>query len=331
MTLQNGQQLGRYRIEAEIGRGGMARVYRAVDTVLRRTVALKVLLPNLALDAEFARRFEYEAITAANLRHPAIVTIYDVAQIDDWRFIAMEYVTGRTLYAVLRERGALGLGLAIALIAPVADALDHAHRQGAVHRDVKPHNILIDTGGRVLLTDFGIAHAPELVGGERITRAGIFMGTPEYISPEQASARAIDGRSDLYSLAVTAYEIIAGIIPFSGTTSELVTAHAQQTAPPISQGATDLPPELDVVLSRALAKQPERRYQTGSDFVAALRDVSRRYGMPLATRTHLAALTRVLRWLRSTGPSASRSRRRRRGSAPARARRAARATATQTT
>ena len=236
MTHLIGKQLGRFTIQEEIGRGGMARVYRAQDTQLKRTVAIKVLLPQLAVDPEFAQRFERESITAANLRHPNIVTIYDVGEQDGVHYIAMEYVRGHTLHTIIEERGALGLGYAITIIGPVAAALDYAHRQGAVHRDIKPQNIMIDVDGRVLLTDFGIAQAPDggSTGGQRLTRTGIFMGTPEYISPEQASAQRVDGRSDLYSLGIATYEVITGNVPFSGATPQLIVAHAQ-TPPPRAQ------------------------------------------------------------------------------------------------
>ncbi|WP_448539564.1 serine/threonine-protein kinase [Roseiflexus sp.] len=287
MTRLIGQHLGRYLVQEEIGRGGMARVYRAFDTSLKRTVALKVMAPHLALDPEFERRFEREAITVANLRHPNIVTVYDIGEANGLRYIAMEYVRGRTLHAIIRERGALGLAIAISIIAPVADALDHAHAQGAVHRDVKPHNILIDIEGRVLLTDFGIAQAPD---GERLTRTGIFMGTPEYISPEQASAQRVDGRSDLYSLAIVTYEMITGVVPFSGATPQLIMAHVQSPPPPPSSIAPQEPPELDLVLARALAKRPEQRFGSGAAFVEALRIVARRHNVAPASQQEIADL-----------------------------------------
>ncbi len=287
MTRLIGQRLGRYLVQEEIGRGGMARVYRAFDTSLKRTVALKVMAPHLALDPEFERRFEREAVTVANLRHPNIVPVYDIGEANGLRYIAMEYVRGRTLHAIIRERGALGLAIAISIVAPIADALDHAHAQGAVHRDVKPHNILIDIEGRILLTDFGIAQAPD---GERLTRTGIFMGTPEYISPEQASAQRVDGRSDLYSLAIVTYEIITGVVPFSGATPQLIMAHVQSPPPPPSSLAPREPPELDLVLARALAKRPEQRFGSGAAFVEALRIVARRNDILPASQQDVADL-----------------------------------------
>ncbi len=292
MTHLVGQQLGRYLVQEQIGRGGMARVYRALDTSLQRTVALKVLAPQLAVDPEFARRFEREAQVAANLRHPNIVTIFDVGEHNGLRYIAMEYVRGRTLHAIIEERGALGLGAAVAIVGPVAAALDYAHSQGAVHRDVKPQNVMIDTDGRVLLTDFGIAQAPDGGDnrGERLTRTGIFMGTPEYISPEQASAQRVDGRSDLYSLGIATYEIITGMVPFSGTTPQLIVAHAQNAPPPPSSVDPDQPPELDRVLAKILAKRPESRFADGRTFVEELRQVARSYGIMVPQAPELAAL-----------------------------------------
>ncbi|HEU5091003.1 MAG TPA: serine/threonine-protein kinase, partial [Roseiflexaceae bacterium] len=285
-----GQQLGRYEIQEEIGRGGMARVYRARDTLLHRTVALKVLAPQLALDTEYIRRFKREAIIAASFRHPNIVTIYDVSETDGLHYIAMEYIRGRTLHAIINERGALGLGYAIAIIGQVAAALDYAHSRDAVHRDIKPHNIMIDAEGGVLLTDFGIAQAPETRDGERLTRTGIFMGTPEYISPEQASAQRVDGRSDLYSLAITAYEVITGTVPFSGATPQLMIAHLQTPPPSLATIDPSQPAELDVVLARALAKNPDRRFATGAAFMEALRIVARKHDIPIPDPEQLADL-----------------------------------------
>lgn len=284
-----GRRLGKYLIQQEIGRGGMARVYRASDTVLQRPVALKVLAPSLSADPEFARRFEREAITAANLRHPAIVTIFDVGEADGLRYIAMEYIAGRTLNEVLQEQGRLGIPLTIALLAPVAEALDFAHSHGMIHRDVKPHNIMIDADGRVLLTDFGIAIDPN-ESGERLTRTGMFMGTPEYISPEQAQAQPLTGRSDLYSLGIVAYEMLAGRVPFEGATPQQIMAHVYQAPPPITSFDRATPPEIDQIFARVLAKDPAQRFEQAGKLVEALRYVARRYNLPAATRNEVAAL-----------------------------------------
>ncbi|WP_333691732.1 serine/threonine-protein kinase, partial [Chloroflexus sp.] len=289
MSSVSGRRIGRYEVIEELGRGGMARVYRARDPQLQRIVALKVLAAQLSLDAEFIKRFEREARTAANLRHPNIVTVYDIGEDQGLHYIAMEYIDGLPLHTILERRGTLGLEYAIALLEPIAAALDYAHQAGAVHRDVKPHNIMVDRNGRVVLTDFGIAQTLE-ADDQRLTRTGVFMGTPEYISPEQAEARRVDGRSDLYSLAVVAYEIITGRVPFSGPTPQLILAHAQLPPPPLSSVAPDLPTDLDLVMSRALAKRPERRFQTGAAFVAALRDVADRYGIAPAAPADVAAL-----------------------------------------
>lgn len=284
-----GRQLGKYQIQLEIGRGGMARVYRAIDTVLQRPVALKVLAPSLSADPEFARRFEREAITAANLRHPAIVTIFDVGEADGLRYIAMEYIAGRTLSDVIGEVGKLGLPLTIAITSPVAEALDFAHNHGMVHRDVKPHNIMLDTDGRVLLTDFGIAIDPG-ENTERLTRTGMFMGTPEYISPEQAQAQPLGGRSDQYSLGIVTYEMLVGRVPFEGGTPQQIMAHVYQTPPPLTGFDRSSPPELDQIFGRVLAKDPNQRFERVSQLVEALRYVARRYGMNSATRDEVAAL-----------------------------------------
>ena len=284
-----GRQLGKYQVQLEIGRGGMARVYRAIDTVLQRPVALKVLAPSLSADPEFSRRFEREAITAANLRHPAIVTIFDVGEADGLRYIAMEYIAGRTLNDVLSERGKLSLPLTIAIIGPVAEALDFAHTHGMVHRDVKPHNIMLDTDGRVLLTDFGIAIDPA-ESTERLTRTGMFMGTPEYISPEQAQAQPLGGRSDQYSLGIVTYEMLAGRVPFEGGTPQQIMAHVYQAPPLLTSFDRSSPPEYDQIFARALAKDPSQRFERVGQLVEALRYVARRYNMSVATREEVAAL-----------------------------------------
>ncbi|MFZ9859417.1 MAG: serine/threonine-protein kinase, partial [Roseiflexaceae bacterium] len=264
-----GRRIDRYKIQAEIGRGGMARVYRAIDTILGRTVALKVLAPQLATEPEFSARFRREGKIVAALQHPNIVTLFDVGEIDGIQYLAMEYINGRSIYAAIKELGPLPGETAAVIIRAVASALDYAHSHGAVHRDIKPQNILIDTNGRILLTDFGISVSADDESG-RLTRTGLFMGTPEYMSPEQVSGTAVDYRTDLYSLAITAYEMFCGDVPFTGNTPELIVAHAQKKAPPLPVHLHGLPEGLVDVLDKALAKNPADRYQTGLELSDAI-------------------------------------------------------------
>jgi serine/threonine-protein kinase len=267
----------------------MAQVYLALDTRLGRKVALKILAPQLGLDAEFVRRFEREARVAAGLSHPAIVTVYDSDEHHGLLYMTMEYIDGRSLHSILKEHGALGIGYAVSLLGPVAQALDYAHRQGAVHRDVKPHNVLVATDGRVLLADFGIVQ-PLDTTGERLTRTGIFMGTPEYVSPEQLEARHVGGGSDLYSLGIVGYEILTGRVPFSGSTPQLILAHTQTPPPPLRQMAPALPPELEDVFEQVLAKDPQERYQSGEAFVQEIMRVMKGRNIPQASTAQIAAL-----------------------------------------
>jgi len=249
----------------------MGTVYLAYDPLLDRRVAVKVLAPHLVWEEGFVERFLREARAAARLKHPNIVTIYDVGQEGNYYYIVMEYVEGQTLSHVIKKRAALPPAEVVALLRPLADALDYAHRQGLVHRDMKPANVVVGSAGQVTLTDFGIARAAEEA---RLTTTGTLMGTPEYMSPEQARGEHVDHRTDLYSLGVVAYEMLSGQTPFGGTTPHgVLYKHVNEPPPSICPLQPQLPAGVEPVLARGLAKNPAERYPTATAFVAALAQV----------------------------------------------------------
>ncbi len=272
MTLQPGTTLGRYQILEPLGQGGMASVYRAFQPALDRVVALKILHPSHASDPEFRQRFEREAKAVARLRHPHIVQVFDFDQVDGRALLAMEYLAGGTLKAKFAELRAAGQTLPPRevgrIVAETADALAYAHSLGIVHRDVKPSNIMLTRDGRVVVTDFGIA---KMVSAAEQTRTGVGIGTPEYMSPEQAQGAAVDARSDIYSLGVVAFELLAGRVPFVGDTP-LAVVHAQvfDSLPSPSTVNPRIGPATEAVLLRALAKDPAARFARADAFAAAL-------------------------------------------------------------
>jgi len=262
---------GLYEIEAEIGRGGMAVVYRARDTRLRRRVALKVLPPELAYRQEVRTRFLREAEMAARLSHPHIVPIYAVDEANGLVYFAMGLVEGESLASRLHTEPRPTLAMVRRVLREVADALDYAHAQGVIHRDIKPDNILIEAStGRALVTDFGIARATE--GDQKLTATGIAVGTPAYMSPEQAMGeRAVDGRADLYALGIVGYQMLAGALPFQATnTPALLMKHLSERPRPLSQVRDDLPQNLVYAIDRALEKGREQRWPDAAQFRAAL-------------------------------------------------------------
>jgi serine/threonine-protein kinase len=267
-NLENAK-LGKFEIRAEIGRGGMGIVYRGYDPLLERHVAIKVLAPHLVWENEFVERFLREARSAARLRHPNIVTIYDVGHEAGWYYFVMEFVEGQTLTDLIRQRGPLPATDALAILLPLAQALDYAHQRGGlVHRDIKPSNIIMTPDGQVVLTDFGIAQAAQET---RLTATGSIVGTPEYMAPEQARGLGVDGRTDQYSLAVVAYELLSGKVPFQAdTTLALLFKITQEPPPSISQMRPDLPKGMESVLNAALAKNPADRYPTVTAFIETL-------------------------------------------------------------
>jgi serine/threonine-protein kinase len=258
---------GRYRVVKRLGAGGMADVYCAEDSQLGRRVALKVLHKRFAEDHEFVERFRREASSAAGLQHPNIVAIFDRGEWDGTYYIAMEYVEGRTLKDIVREKGAAPPEAAIDITLQILRAARYAHKRGIVHRDIKPHNVLIDQDGRVRVTDFGIARA----GTSDMTETGSIMGTAQYISPEQAQGRPVDARSDLYSIGVVLYELVTGRVPFDAE-SPVTVALMQVNEPPMPPMELNpqIPPALDAIVMRAIEKDPARRFADADEFIAAL-------------------------------------------------------------
>jgi len=260
---------GRYLLERELGRGGMGVVFLARDVALERPVAIKLLPPALALVSGLRQRFLHEARTAARLSHPNIVPIYAVEEHGDLVCFIMAYVPGETLADRVRHEGPLAPADVGRLVQEVAWALAYAHQHGVIHRDVKPENILLERGtGRALVADFGIASLADDAG---ITPQGQLLGTPRLVSPEQAGGGQLDGRSDLYSLGVTAFFALTGRYPFEGdNVGQLLAQHLTMPAPPVASLRPGLPAPLAVAIDRCLAKSPEERYANGEELAAAL-------------------------------------------------------------
>jgi beta-lactam-binding protein with PASTA domain/predicted Ser/Thr protein kinase len=278
---------GRYRVLGRLGVGGMATVYLAEDSSLGRKVALKVMAERYSEDGEFVERFRREAQAAARLNHPNIIAVYDRGEADGRPYIAMEYLQGRTLKQVIQAEGPLPPERAIAIAMQVLAGLRYAHEHGVVHRDVKPHNVLVGDDGRIKVTDFGIAHA----GDPQMTEVGSIVGTAQYLSPEQARGRAVGPQTDLYSLGVVLYEMLAGRVPFEGDSSVAIAMqHVSEQPPPLRALAPDVPESLALVVAHAMLKDPAQRYTSADEFAADLDRVRRGLVPVAATVAHTAVV-----------------------------------------
>ena len=274
---------GRYKVISRVGSGGMADVYLAEDQLLGRQVAVKLLHHHFAEDQEFVERFRREASSAAGLSHQNIVGIFDRGEWEGTYYIAMEYVAGRSLKTVVREDGPLDPAKAIDIVIQILRGARFAHRRGVVHRDLKPHNVIIDEEGRARVTDFGIARA----GASDMTLTGSIMGTAQYLSPEQAQGYMVSGTSDLYSIGVILYELLTGVVPFDGETAVAIAfKQVSAQARPPSEVNPAVPQALDAVVLRALAKDPAQRFADADEFIAAL--VRERQALPAQTSAVLS-------------------------------------------
>ena len=289
-----GSEFVGYRIDELIGRGGMGVVYRAYDLRLKRTVALKLMAPELALDQRFRERFSREAELAMSLEHPNVVPIHDAGDIDGRLYLAMRLVEGTDLGALLRAEGALDRARALAICSQVANALDAAHAKGLVHRDVKPSNVLLDASEHVYLADFGLTRRLDEQGGP--AGEGRSVGTPAYLAPEQIEGGPVDGRTDVYSLGCLLYECLTGEAPFArGSRLAVAWAHLEEEPPSASERRPELPEAIDAVIRKAMAKEPEDRYTTCAALIGAAEEaLGLRRSPPLQRRTAVLLVAAVL-------------------------------------
>jgi serine/threonine-protein kinase len=288
-------RLGRYAILSELGRGAMGVVYKATDTALERTVAVKTV--NMALEREGAEKYEarfyQEARAAGSLNHPNIVTVYDVGKEGNVAYMAMEFIEGEELRALLTAARALPVSQAVSIAAQVAEGLAYAHEHGVVHRDIKPANIMVLADGPVKITDFGIARMR--ASSDELTQSGMMLGSPKYMSPEQVIGKRADHRSDIFSLGVILYEMLTGGAPFSGENVTALMYQIVNFAPPVPSAVNPAVPELlNFIVAKMLAKPLEERYQTAQELANDLRSCERQISTP-------AAITQPLRPLNLAG------------------------------
>jgi serine/threonine protein kinase len=287
--------LGRYVLQEEIGRGSMGTVFKASDPMIERTVAIKTINALQIQDgsAEPRRRFLREAKAAGRLSHPCIVTIYDVGEFEDIAFIVMELLEGRSLKDILDRGERISLATAVHIVLQTADALDFAHRQGVVHRDIKPGNLMLTKQGLVKITDFGIARIDQMSR----TRTGVVIGSPRYMSPEQVSGKKVDGRSDVFSLGILLYELATGVAPFDAARPEdfltLMQNIVSKVPVPASRRNPDVPAALDAILDRALRKNLDERYASADELAEDLRVVLQADLKSNESKSNIAALAAV--------------------------------------
>jgi serine/threonine-protein kinase len=284
-----GDTVGQYRVTQLIGEGGMGAVYKAIDTMIEREVAIKVLRPEIAHQKNLLERFRTEAVTLAKLNYAGIAMLYSFLQEGDQFYMILEYVPGKTLECVEQEHGALDYKTAVPLFVKILEAMQPAHEMGIMHRDVKPANIMLTTWGTVKLMDFGIAR---VLGAARQTRQGALVGTMEYIAPERIKGKEGGPAADIYSLGVVLYEMLAGQLPFrSENEYELMRMHLENVAPTFAEVGVSVPREIEAVAQKSMAKQEEDRYATCDEFIEALQSVAG--GARIAKREIIALVGQV--------------------------------------
>ena len=289
-----GKVIGNYKIVEKIGEGGMGAVYRGLDTMLEREVAIKMLRPELASQPEVLERFRSEAVTLARLNHPNIATLYSFMRDGNDFFMVMEFVRGQTIDELIRRFGAMLVERAVPLFCLALDGIDHAHRMGIIHRDIKPANVMLTDAGSIKVMDFGIAR---VLGSARMTRQGNIVGTIEYMSPEAVRGLEVDARSDVYSLGILLYEMLTGRVPFDSTSEfEMMKMQVEQAPQPPRTFTANIPLDVEQAIMRALAKKPEARFQTAGEFRAVLLGALGKATseLPLNTANYAAPATRAM-------------------------------------
>lgn len=289
-----GKVIGNYKIVEKIGEGGMGAVFRGLDTMLEREVAIKMLKPELASQPEVLERFRTEAVTLAKLNHPNIATLYSFLRDGEDYFMVMEFVRGQTLDELVRRFGAMMIERAVPLFCQALDGIDHAHRMGIIHRDIKPANMMLTESGSIKVMDFGIAR---VLGSARMTRQGNVVGTIEYMSPEAVRGLEVDARSDVYSLGILLYELLTGRVPFDSTSEfEMMKMQVEQAPQPPRTFTANIPLEIEQAIMRALAKKPQARFQTSGEFRATLLGALGKATneLPLHTAIYSAPATRAM-------------------------------------